>query len=126
MLENQLDKANEYIRIFQREINRKALLSFDIGIRIFEIVLFYQRGDDKFAEQQFTKFLRYCQDRDDVIGLKNLIEGIKNIRQNFHEFLAKKISLIEFEGNISKMLKGNQAVLAVLFINAARVRQTMT
>ncbi len=122
LLKNELDKANEYVTIFQNSINRKALLSFDIAVRIFQVVLYYQRGDEKFSEQQFGKFLRYSQDRVDVSGIQRLVEMNKVLRSNFIQHLQKKISLSEFEENLTKLLKGNQAVLSVLFINAARLR----
>lgn len=124
LLLNETEKASEYIRIFQNNINRKALLAYDIGIRMFEIIVFYQRADDKFAEQQFTKLIRYLQDRTDVAALQKSVHLNKSLRNAFGQYIHNKISLSEFEKSINDIFTGNNALVAVLFINAAKIRAT--
>lgn len=123
MLINDTEVAYQYMNDFRDSADKKGMYIFNIGIRVFEIVLYYQRADEKFSEEQLRRFLRYIKDRSkNVPAFPNLYILMKNLHRCLQQLIKKNITLAEYEVQVRAILPGTQALLAVLLINAAKVR----
>jgi hypothetical protein len=122
LLENETDAAAKYIDLYNSINNIKGFMSFKLGMKLFEVIYYFQKGEDNFAAMLLKKTVRYLKDKSATMSGQNNSMLNKALLDLLNKFIDGKTDLNGFEVQINNIFKGNQTIVNKLFINAIKWR----